>query len=226
VFAGIWVGVSLFLVRVFGISPVGALLGSLAVGVVASGGGGITWYVYGPGRPIQLKFFDAIRRGNLEAVRAFVESRAVAVSQTEGSGFTALDRAAEKGRTEIVRFLIDKGAREYHLYALVGAASQGHSEIVRLLISAEIPPYGREAALMEACRRGHVEVVRLLVRAGANVNAKRGGFWPWEVRTPITVAKKRGYQDILNILTAARNGTPANDPGETLPLFDKEKGTS
>ena len=91
------------------------------------------------------------------------------------------------------------------------AAREGHVEIVELLLARgalidKVAP-GDENPLIEASRHGQLDVVRLLVRRGANVNAcvwvdysdhVRAGEW----RTPLSMARRGGHADIVNLLRA------------------------
>ena len=111
-----------------------------------------------------------------------------------------------------VRALLAAGAdlRDTNRYggtALIPAAHRGHIEAVKLLIATKIDKdhvnnYGW-TALMEAVVLGeggpaHTEVVRLLVQAGADASiADRDGV------TPLEHAKKRGYAEMVRILSAA-----------------------
>jgi ankyrin repeat protein len=54
-----------------------------------------------------------------------------AVNAMSATGFTALHRAAGKGRTEVVRLLLGAGADPQPSLAL--AVQQGHQEIAQLL---------------------------------------------------------------------------------------------
>jgi len=91
--------------------------------------------------------------------------------------------------------------------ALIAAAHLGHDEIVRTLIAAKAPLDHVNnlgwTALIESIVLGdggkrHVACLVALVKAGANVNlADRAGS------TPLTLAKARGYAEMVKILTAA-----------------------
>ena len=90
---------------------------------------------------------------------------------------------------------------------LIRAAERGHVEIVQELLKTDIKIDHVNnlgwTALLEAIMFGngderHTEVVRLLVEAGANVNlADREG------ETPLSHARRRGYQNIVVMLEKA-----------------------
>lgn len=91
--------------------------------------------------------------------------------------------------------------------ALIAAAHLGHAEVVRTLIRAGAPLDHVNnlgwTALIESIVLGdggsrHVATLKALVEAGANVNLPdRNG------QTPLTLARQRGYRDMVEILTRA-----------------------
>jgi ankyrin repeat protein len=91
--------------------------------------------------------------------------------------------------------------------ALIAAAHLGHDEVVRMLIAAKAPLDHVNnlgwTALIESIVLGdggkrHTASLQALVKAGANVNlADRSG------RTPLALAKGRGYTEMAKILGAA-----------------------
>ncbi|MEP7031050.1 MAG: ankyrin repeat domain-containing protein [Pseudolabrys sp.] len=91
--------------------------------------------------------------------------------------------------------------------ALIAAAHLGHDEVVRMLIASGAPLDHVNnlgwTALIESIVLGnggkrHVACLDALVKAGANVNiADRAGA------TPLTLAKSRGYAEMVKILEAA-----------------------
>ena len=120
--------------------------------------------------------------------------------------------AARYGDVERLQALLDSGsdvnARDrYHQTGLMLAAQGGHTEVVRVLIAAGAPLDHVNnlgwTALIESIVLGnggqrHVAVLRALVDAGANLNlADRSGD------TPLALAKKRGYAEMVKILEAA-----------------------
>jgi uncharacterized protein len=91
--------------------------------------------------------------------------------------------------------------------ALIAAAHLGHVEVVRTLISAKAPLDHvnnlRWTALIESIVLGdggknHTETLRALVEAGADVNIPDGSG-----ATPLTLAKSRGYREMVAILEKA-----------------------
>jgi ankyrin repeat protein len=91
--------------------------------------------------------------------------------------------------------------------ALIAAAHLGHAEVVRTLIAAGAPLDHvnnlKWTALIESIvlgdgGRNHTETLRALVEAGANVNIADGNG-----ATPLTLARGRGYRDMVAILEKA-----------------------
>jgi ankyrin repeat protein len=91
--------------------------------------------------------------------------------------------------------------------ALIAAAHLGHADVVRTLIRAGAPLDHVNnlgwTALIESIVLGdggprHVATLKALVEAGANVNLPdRNG------QTPLTLARQRGYRDMVEILKRA-----------------------
>jgi ankyrin repeat protein len=91
--------------------------------------------------------------------------------------------------------------------ALIAAAHLGHAEVVRTLIGAGAPLDHVNnlgwTALIESIVLGdggsrHTATLKALVEAGANVNLPdRNG------QTPLTLARQRGYRDMIEILKRA-----------------------
>jgi uncharacterized protein len=92
----------------------------------------------------------------------------------------------------------------YQGTALIAAAHLGHDEVVRTLIAAKAPLDHVNnlgwTAVIEAIVLGdggkrHIAVLKALVEAGANVNLPdRSGD------TPLTLAKRRGFRELVTIL--------------------------
>jgi ankyrin repeat protein len=94
------------------------------------------------------RLIDAIRAGDLGAVKALLAAGASADAVDEGSGLTALMVAAGRGDAKLTRMLVEAGADPRAVDRGAGAS-----------------------VLHKACQGGSVEVVRCLVEAGAFVDA-------------------------------------------------------
>ena len=95
----------------------------------------------------------------------------------------------------------------YYGTALIAAAHLGHDEVVRTLIAAKAPLDHVNnlgwTAVIESIVLGdggkrHVATLKALIDAGANINlADRSG------ETPLTLAKRRGFNEMVAILEKA-----------------------
>jgi ankyrin repeat protein len=150
--------------------------------------------------------------GNLASAAALMDAGADH-GLLENDKYDALTIAAVDGNAAMVKLLIAKGARTdlvtsiYDGTALIASAHLGHVEVVQALIAGKAPLDHVNnlnwTALIEAIVLGdggknHTRVVHDLVAAGADVNiADRQG------RTPLALAKARGYTEIIAILEKA-----------------------
>jgi len=122
------------------------------------------------------QLFNAVRNGNLEKVRHFLDIGVEVDSIERDSGWTALMSAASCGRKEVVELLIDRGAKidacdDYGVTVLMKATSQCCTETVIVLINKGANVNAKDlqgwTALRWANHHGDTESAEILRKAGA-----------------------------------------------------------
>jgi hypothetical protein len=113
---------------------------------------------------------------------------------------------------DILKLLLNHGTDVDGCGVGIAAAEEGNLEALQVLIEHGInpeerdrswaafddEPYDSEAtALYHACRQGKLECVKLLLDRGADAQARNG-----EGTSCVAVAKKRGHQDVVELLEA------------------------
>lgn len=122
----------------------------------------------------------AIEAGHAGIASALIEHGAeINVSYTYK---TPLIHAAEKGRVEIVKLLLDKGAD-------VRATDQNNM-----------------SALMQAIEKGYPEIAKMLIEKGSDVNIRESGGY-----TPLALASSKHQEGVVQALHAAGAAEP-KDP--------------
>jgi TolB protein len=151
------------------------------------------------------EIFDAVRNGDVAAVRALLERSPDALTARDGSGNTPLHIAAATGNVELILCLIEKGAPLELQNARIKtplhlAAMNDRTEAVAALIwkGASIEAqddYRRTAMILCARERGQAATGRALIEAGADVNAadKFGS-------TALELAAGRGKGELIDLL--------------------------
>ena len=216
-------------IATFSVLPVGAQVAPTAAEIAAYGGlhaaaqRGETTAIatLAKATPAALESRDAQGRTPLHAAtfarqRGAIEALIAAGAPTgtlENDRYDAVTIAAVANDEESLRLLLAKGASaklvtsRYDGTALIAAAHLGHAGVVRQLIAAGAPLDHVNnlhwTALIEAVVLGdggarHQAVVRALLAARANTQlADREG------RTPLQLARSRGYADIGRLLAQA-----------------------
>ena len=116
-------------------------------------------------------------------------------------GRTPLDLAAYEGQVEMVEVLIRSGANKTS--AILRAAENGKIDVVRLLVekraNLRVTQDGNVTALHLAARDGHVEVIKTLLDEKVDVDAVT-----IDNETPLHEAAWNGHLEAVNMLIGAR----------------------
>jgi hypothetical protein len=164
--------------------------------------------------------FDAARKGDLAAVRAALDS-GVTVDATWRYDQTALFIAAGRGHTDIVRLLLERGARAdvkdsfYGMTALGAAAEKGSTEIVGMLLDRGAP--GAEQLLLMAAATGKAPLVKLL--------AARPGTSPKILTQALASAEAGKHTEAAAALRAAGVQPPPPLDPSSLTRFEGRYAT-
>ena len=124
---------------------------------------------------------DAVKSGDVAAVRALLQQPGAPVNAAEVDGTTALHWAVEYDDLAIVDLLLSRGAdvtaaNRYGVTPLAPACTNGNAAMIERLLEAGADPNtplsGGETPLMTASRTGSAEALRVLLAHGADVHAR------------------------------------------------------
>ncbi len=128
------------------------------------------------------EIFDIFRKGDVPAVKAMIEKSPQLVDARDGDGSTPLHYAAFSGDPDLVRFLIDKGAKveskdaesktPLHIAVMNDRREAAAALLERGAAIEARDDYQRTALVLCARERGQASLGRILIEAGADVNAK------------------------------------------------------
>lgn len=185
-----------------------------------------------PSKGPDAAWFDAVKRGNFKLVKDMLEanSRLLEAKDIAALGQTALGWAAFIGYTDMVTFLIEKGADLYAadrgdvLHVLKAAVLGGNIETIAYLFPLfeqaidlnDQEPAG-ETLLMIAAADGRLEAVKFLMGKGADIHLVSEKYH-WNA---LTAACKRGHREIVEVLLKAG---AVNNKTQTPECGDYAKG--
>ena len=155
------------------------------------------------------KLFSEIRSGNILFVEEFINKnpKALKCIDRNGTGHTPLGAAVYYGQTEIVDFLLNKGANVFALDAngrnlLFIAANEKYADIIEQLFDkipekqykcfVELKDKEGFTPLIWSARNGKLDAVDVLIEKGADIFAK-----DWSGRTAFSHAAETGNELIL-----------------------------
>ncbi len=145
------------------------------------------------------KFLDAVRKGDLAAVRALVEADPALLSARDGAAVGAARLALYYRQPEIARYLIQHGAA----LDFYDAAATGQTGRLRELLAAHpslVNSYSGDHAtpLGLAAFFGHLDAVVFLLDHGAEINATATN--PTFPFAPLHSAMSGGHKEIFLLL--------------------------
>jgi ankyrin repeat protein len=159
--------------------------------------------------PDEEQFFDAVKRGDAQAVAALLSGQPALVRAAGEHDKTGLHWAAEKDHIEVARVLLDGGAdmearTSWGATALEWAAVMGSRGVADLLLTRG----ARGFTLVVAAALGKLDAVTEMVESGAALDAERrlGAPAAPDDEWPPDTAHVQG--DVLSdaLYAAARNG--------------------
>jgi ankyrin repeat protein len=162
----------------------------------------------------------ATGRGNLAAVRLFLEKGADPNRAHHKVQITALHLACGGGLVNVCKELLahsaDLEAQDNQGWTpLMFCAQEGHLDCLEMMLSRQANVNATDLAgrtcLMQAARCGHLDVARRLIAAGASIDAKSG----WA--TSLVVAATAGHTAIGELLL---------DHGAEIDTLDAKEGYS
>ncbi|MEX2443299.1 MAG: ankyrin repeat domain-containing protein [Alkalispirochaeta sp.] len=150
----------------------------------------------------------SVDRNDLAAVREEVNA-GVPVESTDYRDKTPLLMAAEQGRMEIVRYLVEEAGADVNattpdsrgeITPLRYAIENEDYEMVRFLVQngADVNKANRAGwtPIMTAARTGNREILQYLLQEGADLRARTA-----DGTTPVRVASNNGWTDIVVWMT-------------------------
>ena len=153
---------------------------------------------------------EAAKSGDVNTVKRWLNCTSVSCTTDDTMNNTLLIYAAQGGRVELVRVLLEGGANTgsanaNRRTALHSAAWEGYVEVCRLLLDwgAKVDPLDKwqDTPLHDAARRGYLSVVKLLVERGADVRVRNE-----DGRTASDMARFYGNLDVKAWLDSGSRG--------------------
>ena len=178
------------------------------------------------------EIFDALRKRDVQAVKALIEKSPSVLDSRDGDGMTPLHYAVMGDDAAFIHYLLDKGAKLELQDArattpLLLAAMNDRTEAAKVLIKrgADLEKrddYARTALILCARERGQAATARVLLDAGARIDAadKFGG-------TALGLAAWRGKREFVDLLLERGAAVPeSGEPWRRLLSLSASQGLS
>ena len=165
---------------------------------------------------------QAVRSGDVEAVKSFLNDNSDLVFSRDCEGNTLLHFAAAKGQKDIASILLANNAAvdargTNGMTPLHWAANNGHTDMAKFLLANKAAIDAKEingmTPLQFASVKNLIQVVSVLVASNADVNAKsKDGM------TPLHIAATYGNKDVAEFLLLHHANVNARINGGETPL--------
>ncbi len=152
------------------------------------------------------KLFDAAHDGELLLVKQALTGDGLAVDAVDAEKRTALMLASFNGHTDVVTYLLERGADVKAVdasrrTALMFASSGPFTETVKVLLKGGADPNATDSfetwtALMFAASEGHKDVCQALLDGGADSNLKDK-----DGDTALNHAQNNKHQEVVDLLS-------------------------
>lgn len=150
--------------------------------------------------------FESSASGNLNRIKELLEDNDQLLNTFSEDGFTALGLASFFGHTDVVKYLISRGAdvnirsgNTFRVMPLHSAVANRNYEIAKILLEhgAEVNARQQQdvTPLHQAADHGDMEMVKLLLQYNADRSLRTKSSF-----TPVDMARKKGHENVVDFL--------------------------
>jgi ankyrin repeat protein len=161
----------------------------------------------------ELDIFEASALGRIGRTREILASDPNLVHAWSADGFSALHLAAFTGHSDIVQFLLERGAvpiapsrNHMAVHPLHSAAAGGHQAAAELLLSYGAQPNARQhggwTAVHSSAASGDASLTSLLMTHGADPTLKAD-----DGRSAIDLAHEKGHTEVLAVFNSSKSAS-------------------